>query len=93
MRSDNPKNNKNVMESLKNNKNVATSDLSESAGSVQVGDKVMILGGLSKLRGIIGTVSCQKSDPDYFNVYVPEMGKYILHVGDLLKQNKKDNHE
>jgi CheY-specific phosphatase CheX len=26
MRSDNPKNNKNVMESLKNNKNVATSD-------------------------------------------------------------------
>jgi hypothetical protein len=31
MRSDNPKNNKNVMESLKNNKNVATSDLSESA--------------------------------------------------------------
>ena len=33
MRSDNPKNNKNVMESLKNNKNVATSDLSESTGS------------------------------------------------------------
>ena len=35
MRSDNPKNNKNVMESLKNNKNVATSDLSESAGSLK----------------------------------------------------------
>ena len=33
MRSDNPKNNKNVMESMKTNKNVATSDLSESAGS------------------------------------------------------------
>ena len=75
------------MESLKNNKNVATSDLSESTGSVQVGDKVMILGGLSKLRGMIGTVSCRKADPDYVNVYVPEMGKYILHVGDLLKQN------
>ena len=37
MRSDNPKNNKNVMESLKNNKNVATSDLSESAGSACIG--------------------------------------------------------
>jgi hypothetical protein len=29
------KNNKNVMDSLENNKNVATSDLSESAGSVK----------------------------------------------------------
>ena len=61
----------------------------DATGSVQVGDKVMILGGLSKLRGIIGTVSCRKADPDYFNVYVPEMGKYILHVGDLLKQNNE----
>jgi hypothetical protein len=59
----------------------------DATGSVQVGDKVMILGGLSKLRGMIGTVSCRKADPDYVNVYVPEMGKYILHVGDLLKQN------
>ena len=91
MRSDNPKNNKNVMESLKNNKNVATSDLSESSGSLQVGDTVMILGGLSKLRGLIGTVSCQKADPDYVNVYIDGMGEYILHVGDLL--NIERSHE
>jgi len=63
----------------------------DATGSVQVGDNVMILGGLSKLRGIIGTVSCRKADPDYVNVYVPEMGKYILHVGDLLKQNIEDS--
>lgn len=71
----------------------AAESLSAASGSVQVGDKVMILGGLSKLRGMIGTVSCRKADPDYVNVYVPEMGKYILHVGDLLKQNAKDRHD
>ncbi len=63
----------------------------DATGSLQVGDKVMILGGLSKLRGIIGTVSCRKADPDYVNVYIDGMGEYILHVGDLL--NIERSHE
>ena len=67
----------------------ADSALSTAACSVQVGDKVMILGGLAKLRGLIGTASCLKADPHYVNVHVPKIGKYILHVGDLLKQNMK----
>lgn len=68
----------------------ADSALSTAARSVRVGDKVMILGGLPKIRGLIGTVSCRKRDERYVNVYVEGMGKYVCRVDDLLSQNKTD---
>ena len=62
-------------------------NINEIAKAAAVGDRVMILGGLPKIRGCIGTVSCRKRDEGYVNVYVKGMGKYILPASDLLKQN------
>ena len=70
----------------------ADSALSTEAFSVRVCDKVMILGGLPKIRGLIGTVSCRKRDKRYVNVYVEGMGKYVCRVDDLLLLNDGEDY-
>lgn len=94
MRSDNPKNNKNVMESLKNNKNVATkgtimskeerrNELNDSNGSAkQIGETIEYGDWYQDPFDGWSQVS---NDPIEGDVLV---GKHVTKDGTFFKQNK-----